>query len=308
MDTSGLNRNGCGTRVEAGLDWWECYGINNPVLHSIIYLQLSILGQALIFSVRSRTLAYIEPVGKLLVCAFIVAQLASTFIACYADWYFTYMKPIYWGWVLAVWVWNIMWFLPIDLLKLAVRHFLYKEHEHCFGWGVYFRFKEIFSHTQDRHTKPNHSMHPANAKKNTPKSRLLHGAIQRRHMAIAAKHGVSKCMHPSHIINGIHLPHIGSKSKREGPEHHPGHPDAEPEFGLAEPSVDPSMRVGKEYSKSVAAGRASIRRRNSASVKSKGEPSAAAGSSSALPGMTEAAEPSRSVASSVGGVAIDIEK
>jgi H+-transporting ATPase len=40
-----------------------------------MYLQISIISQALIFVTRSRGLSFLERPGALLICAFVVAQL-----------------------------------------------------------------------------------------------------------------------------------------------------------------------------------------------------------------------------------------
>mmetsp|Transcript_6252 Transcript_6252/g.15831 ORF Transcript_6252/g.15831 Transcript_6252/m.15831 type:complete len:1005 (-) Transcript_6252:441-3455(-) len=98
-------------------------GINDWVFHSIIYLQTSILGQALIFVTRSRWFFFQQRPSLLLVGAFIVAQVVATLIAVYANWGFTQVGGMGWGWALAVWVWDIIWFLPLDLLKIVVRSF-----------------------------------------------------------------------------------------------------------------------------------------------------------------------------------------
>lgn len=50
-----------------------------------LYLQVSIVSQALIFVTRSRSWCYFERPGLLLVSAFLVAQLVATLIAVYAD-------------------------------------------------------------------------------------------------------------------------------------------------------------------------------------------------------------------------------
>lgn len=46
-------------------------------LASAIYLQVSIISQALIFVTRSRSWSFVERPGMLLVVAFLVAQLVS---------------------------------------------------------------------------------------------------------------------------------------------------------------------------------------------------------------------------------------
>lgn len=66
-------------------------------LNSVIYLQVSIISQALIFITRSQGFFFTERPAVLLVVAFVVAQLGSTFIAVYADWEFTRIRGCGWG-------------------------------------------------------------------------------------------------------------------------------------------------------------------------------------------------------------------
>ncbi|CAF1285184.1 unnamed protein product [Rotaria sordida] len=96
-------------------------GWNDPMLHSIIYLQVSTISQALIFVTRSRSFFFMERPSIILVCAFALAQLAATFIAVWANWGFTDIKGCGWSWAGIVWVWNIIWFFPLDFLKFALR-------------------------------------------------------------------------------------------------------------------------------------------------------------------------------------------
>ncbi|KAF9979015.1 plasma membrane H+-ATPase [Actinomortierella ambigua] len=96
---------------------------NHFQLHSIIYLQVSTLSQALIFVTRSQGLSYVERPSLILMCAFVLAQLIATFIAVYANWGFTQIEGCGWGWALAVWVWNIVWYLPLDFIKFGLQWF-----------------------------------------------------------------------------------------------------------------------------------------------------------------------------------------
>lgn len=93
-------------------------GWNDPVLHSIIYLQVSTISQALIFITRSRGFFFMERPSVILVMAFMLAQLIATFIAVWANWGFTDIQGCGWSWAGVVWIWNIVWFFPLDLLKV----------------------------------------------------------------------------------------------------------------------------------------------------------------------------------------------
>ncbi|KAF9363925.1 plasma membrane H+-ATPase [Mortierella sp. NVP85] len=95
---------------------------NDWTMHSIIYLQVSTLSQALIFVTRSQGFSYVERPSLILVVAFVFAQVIATFIAVYADWGFTEIRGCGWGWALAVWVWNIIWYFPMDFIKFGLQY------------------------------------------------------------------------------------------------------------------------------------------------------------------------------------------
>lgn len=88
------------------------------MLNSIIYLQVSTISQALIFITRSHNFFFLERPSFMLVGAFITAQLIATFIAVWANWNFTGIHGCGWTWVGIVWIWNIIWFFPLDFLKV----------------------------------------------------------------------------------------------------------------------------------------------------------------------------------------------
>ncbi|KAH0850402.1 hypothetical protein HID58_095559 [Brassica napus] len=93
-------------------------------LASAIYLQVSIISQALIFVTRSRSWSYVERPGMLLVIAFILAQLVATLIAVYANWSFAAIEGIGWGWAGVIWLYNIVFYIPLDIIKFLIRYAL----------------------------------------------------------------------------------------------------------------------------------------------------------------------------------------
>ncbi|XP_047166874.1 plasma membrane ATPase-like [Vigna umbellata] len=97
---------------------------NPDELTAAVYLQVSIVSQALIFVTRSRSWSYFERPGFLLITAFIVAQLIATVIAVYANWGFARMKGIGWGWAGVIWIYSIIFYIPLDILKFAIRYYL----------------------------------------------------------------------------------------------------------------------------------------------------------------------------------------
>jgi H+-transporting ATPase len=94
---------------------------NNPQLHMVIYLQVAIISQALIFVTRSHGWFFMERPSTALMVAFVIAQLISSIIAAFGDWSFTDVQAVSAGWIGVVWVWNIVWFAPLDLVKFAMK-------------------------------------------------------------------------------------------------------------------------------------------------------------------------------------------
>ncbi|KAI9097883.1 hypothetical protein K1719_025654 [Acacia pycnantha] len=87
-----------------------------------VYLQVSIVSQALIFVTRSRSWSFVERPGLLLLGAFLIAQLIATLIAVYAHWEFARIKGMGWGWAGVIWLYSIVTYIPLDLLKFAIRY------------------------------------------------------------------------------------------------------------------------------------------------------------------------------------------
>ncbi|KAJ6515291.1 hypothetical protein C8R45DRAFT_810677 [Mycena sanguinolenta] len=94
---------------------------NDYQLHMVVYLQVAIISQALIFVTRSHGFCFMERPSIALLGAFCIAQLISSIIAAYANWGFTKIHGISGGWIGIVWVWNILWFIPLDWIKFAMK-------------------------------------------------------------------------------------------------------------------------------------------------------------------------------------------
>ncbi|KAK2644725.1 hypothetical protein Ddye_019920 [Dipteronia dyeriana] len=95
---------------------------NHNELTAAVYLQVSIVSQALIFVTRSRSWSFIERPGLLLVTAFIIAQLIATLLAVYGNWGFAKIQGIGWGWAGVIWLYSIVFYFPLDILKFIVRY------------------------------------------------------------------------------------------------------------------------------------------------------------------------------------------
>lgn len=115
------------------IDWQRIFGVSTlektahddfRKLASAIYLQVSTISQALIFVTRSRSWSFIERPGLLLVAAFAIAQLVATLIAVYASWSFAAIEGIGWGWAGVIWLYNIVFYIPLDIIKFLTRYAL----------------------------------------------------------------------------------------------------------------------------------------------------------------------------------------
>ncbi|KAJ6862019.1 plasma membrane ATPase 4-like isoform X2 [Populus alba x Populus x berolinensis] len=109
-----------------------------------LYLQVSIVSQALIFVTRSRSWSFVERPGLLLVSAFVVAQLIATLIAVYANWGFAHIKGCGWGWAGVIWLFSLVTYLPLDLLKFAIRYILSGK-----AWDNFLENKTAFTTKKD---------------------------------------------------------------------------------------------------------------------------------------------------------------
>ncbi|CAK5282839.1 unnamed protein product [Mycena citricolor] len=94
---------------------------NDRQLHMVVYLQVAIISQALIFVTRSHSFFFMERPSTALFCAFCIAQLISSIIAVYANWGFTQIQGVSGGWIGIVWIWDILWFVPLDWIKFAMK-------------------------------------------------------------------------------------------------------------------------------------------------------------------------------------------
>ncbi|KAJ7765311.1 hypothetical protein B0H16DRAFT_1310260 [Mycena metata] len=67
---------------------------------------------------------FMERPSTALLGAFCTAQLI---IAKYGNWGFTKIQGISGGWIGSVWVWNILWSLPLDWIKFAMKAMVIKR-------------------------------------------------------------------------------------------------------------------------------------------------------------------------------------
>ncbi|CAA3030147.1 plasma membrane ATPase 4 [Olea europaea subsp. europaea] len=109
-----------------------------------LYLQVSIISQALIFVTRSRSWSFMERPGLMLMTAFVIAQLVATLVAVYANWGFAKIKGCGWGWAGVIWLYSIVFYLPLDLIKFAIRYILSGK-----AWQNLYENKTAFTTKKD---------------------------------------------------------------------------------------------------------------------------------------------------------------
>ncbi|XAR74032.1 Proton-exporting ATPase [Bertholletia excelsa] len=117
---------------------------NTEEVSSAVYLQVSIISQALIFVTRSQSWSFLERPGFLLMCAFVVAQLVATLIAVYANISFASISGIGWGWAGLIWLYSLIFYVPLDIIKFTVRYALSGE-----AWNLLFDRKMAFTSKKD---------------------------------------------------------------------------------------------------------------------------------------------------------------
>ncbi|KAL5850076.1 hypothetical protein ACOSQ3_008128 [Xanthoceras sorbifolium] len=109
-----------------------------------LYLQVSIISQALIFVTRSRSWSFVERPGLLLLTAFVIAQLVATFIAVYANWSFARIEGCGWGWAGVIWLYSLVTYIPLDILKFIIRYVLSGK-----AWDTLLENKTAFTTKKD---------------------------------------------------------------------------------------------------------------------------------------------------------------
>ncbi|BFG24055.1 hypothetical protein CerSpe_103290 [Prunus speciosa] len=117
---------------------------NSEEISSAVYLQVSIISQALIFVTRSQGWSFLERPGTLLMCAFVLAQLVATLIAVYAKISFAYISGIGWGWAGVIWLYSLIFYIPLDIIKFAIRYALSGD-----AWNLLFDRKTAFTSKKD---------------------------------------------------------------------------------------------------------------------------------------------------------------
>ncbi|KAJ6520897.1 hypothetical protein DFH09DRAFT_1331547 [Mycena vulgaris] len=93
----------------------------NNQLHTLVYLQVAQISHALIFIVRSEPSKFSlsHRPSSILLGGFCLSQVGASIIAAYGNWGFAGMHAVSARWIGLVWVWNVVWFVPLDLIKFG---------------------------------------------------------------------------------------------------------------------------------------------------------------------------------------------
>ncbi|MCO5557996.1 hypothetical protein L7F22_011570 [Adiantum nelumboides] len=127
----------------------KTFGVRNirgdhDQMAAAIYLQVSTISQALIFVTRSRGWSFLERPGLLLVTAFVIAQMIATFVAVYANWGFAAIKGVGWGWAGIIWLYNLIFYFPLDIIKFIIRYTLSGK-----AWNLVIEQRTAFTTQKD---------------------------------------------------------------------------------------------------------------------------------------------------------------
>ncbi|WZZ80433.1 hypothetical protein YC2023_101005 [Brassica napus] len=183
---------------------------NTEQVSSAVYLQVSIISQALIFVTRSRSWSFLERPGTLLIFAFLVAQLAATLIAVYAKISFANITGIGWGWAGVIWLYSLIFYVPLDVIKFVFNYALSGD-----AWNLVLDRKTAFTYKKDDGTanvtitQRSHSAEELGGSRSRP-SWIAEQTRRRAEIArLVEGHSVSR-----HLESVIKLKQIDSKMIR----------------------------------------------------------------------------------------------
>ncbi|XP_034693946.1 ATPase 11, plasma membrane-type-like isoform X2 [Vitis riparia] len=113
-------------------------------LVSAVFLQVSIISQALIFVTRSRGWSLRERPSFVLVSAFVLTQWSATMIFATTSRENAGNRKIDWGWIGVIWLYNIVVYILLDPIKFGVRHAVSGR-----VWGLMLDQRRTFSTQKD---------------------------------------------------------------------------------------------------------------------------------------------------------------
>lgn len=106
------------------------------ILRAVVYMQVSISGQALVFVTRTagtNNWCFMEKPCNLLMIAFVIAQVVASAIGWVGFGGYSSDRIAMIGcggvYTLIVWIWSIVWHIPLDLIKFTVNYLIHKGAE-----------------------------------------------------------------------------------------------------------------------------------------------------------------------------------
>eukprot|EP01111_Echinosteliopsis_oligospora_P011683 TRINITY_DN3911_c0_g1_i1.p1 TRINITY_DN3911_c0_g1~~TRINITY_DN3911_c0_g1_i1.p1 ORF type:complete len:636 (+),score=195.44 TRINITY_DN3911_c0_g1_i1:3-1910(+) len=113
-------------------DWFDLRTLADPELRGLLYIYISVSGQATIFVTRTRGFFFKDRPANILLFAFILAQVIATFIGVYGlrsypDNGVQSFQGCGWGYALLAWIWVAIFFVPMDFIKIAITKYIFKN-------------------------------------------------------------------------------------------------------------------------------------------------------------------------------------
>jgi len=104
-------------------DWLTMNSLNNAQLRGMLYINVSVSGQATIFVTRTDGWWFLHRPSLLLMIAFVIAQVVATTIGLYGFNGYPYddesdFEGCGWSYALLAWIWTFFWFLAMDPIKI----------------------------------------------------------------------------------------------------------------------------------------------------------------------------------------------
>jgi len=94
--------------------------LNPEQLVGLMYVNLSVGGLATIFITRSYGFSFLDRPGLYVILAFGFAQVVASFLGAYGLNGYEGFDGAGWGYVLVGWVWSIVWYFPLDFIKVGL--------------------------------------------------------------------------------------------------------------------------------------------------------------------------------------------
>jgi len=134
-------------KTNACTDWLTMPQLNDNQIRGLIYLNVSVSGQATIFVTRAEGWWFQSRPSILLMLAFFIAQVASSLISLYGFGGYpndgeSDFEGCGWQYLILGWIWSILWFLFMDPIKFLV----YWASDKLYAVGPVRRTRKVFGH------------------------------------------------------------------------------------------------------------------------------------------------------------------